>query len=123
MRSRCAYSLLPCPSLVIADAAAKVGHPGHEAHLRNRRCGRARLRKHIADLGELTFRLLGGAVQFLSELLAGRVLEGSCVCASGDRNRPGEVLPVPGSAKEYIEIAIPKSALSLVEHPERHVSI
>src|SRR6516164_8713609 len=105
--------------LVIADAAAQVGHPGHEAHFRYRRCGCARLRKHVADLGELTFRLLRCRVQFLTELLAGRVLERSCVCASGDKNRTSEVLAVPGSATEYIEVTVPEPTLSLVEHPER----
>src|SRR5215831_17430819 len=90
--------------LVIADAATEVAHPGHEAHFRNRRCGCAGLRKHIADLGDLTFRLLRRGVELLTKLLAGRVLEGSRVHTGGDRNRTGEALPVAGPATEYVEV-------------------
>src|ERR1700688_4952224 len=62
--------------LVIADAAAQIAHPRDEAHLRNRRRGRARLWKHIiADLSDLTFRLLRGSVKFQAERLAVGVLE------------------------------------------------
>ena len=44
--------------LVIADAAADIADLGYEAHLRNRRLVGTWPRKHIADLGNLTFRLL-----------------------------------------------------------------
>ena len=49
--------------LVIADAAAQIAHPRHETHLRNRRRGRARLWKHVADFRDFTFWLLPGGVQ------------------------------------------------------------
>jgi hypothetical protein len=57
--------------LVIPNAASKIAHPrDDEAHLRNRRRGRGRLWKHIiADLGNLTFRLLRGGVEFQAKCL------------------------------------------------------
>jgi hypothetical protein len=67
--------------LVIADAAAQFARSGDEAHLRNRRRGRARLREHVADLRDLTFRLLPSGIKFLTIHLAGGVLERSYVRA------------------------------------------
>ena len=71
--------------LVIADAAAQIAHR-HETHLRNRRRGRARLRKHVADFCDFTFRLLPGGVQFQPKRLASGILEGSLVSANWRNN-------------------------------------
>jgi len=64
--------------LVISDAAAKIADPGYKANLRNRRLvsSRPRKHKHIADLGDFTFRLLVRGVEFLPKRLASGVLEG-----------------------------------------------
>ena len=62
--------------LVISDAAAQIADPGREAHLRNRRLVSAWPRKHVADLGYFTFRLLVPGVEFRAKRFAGRVLEG-----------------------------------------------
>ncbi len=108
---------------VIADVADEVADLGNEAHLRNRGRGCAWLWKHVADLGDLPFGFQHGGVQLLPKLLAGWVLEGSIVRAGEDSYWTGDALPVPGSAAEYIEVAVSKSALSLVEHPESHVPV
>jgi hypothetical protein len=50
--------------LVVADAAAQIADPGHQAHLRDWRLISAWPRKHVADLGYLTFRLLVPHVEF-----------------------------------------------------------
>src|SRR6516225_11528543 len=60
--------------LVIADATAQIANPGNEAHLRNRCRVGARFGEHVADLGELTFRLLCGSKLFQPKRLAGGVL-------------------------------------------------
>jgi hypothetical protein len=60
--------------LVIADAATQIADPGCEAHLRNRRLVSAWPRKHVADLGYFTFRLLVRGVEFHAKRLAGGVL-------------------------------------------------
>ena len=60
--------------LVIADAAAQITYPGCEAHLRNRRLVSAWPWKHVADLGDFTFRLLVPGVEFHAKRLAGGVL-------------------------------------------------
>jgi len=56
--------------LVVADAANEIAHPGDEAHLREYGRGRARLWSHVADLGDLTFRLLSGSVKLLAHRCA-----------------------------------------------------
>ena len=111
--------------LVIADAAAQVAYPGNEAYLGNQWCGRARLWKHVAAcLGDLTFRPLCRGIDFLTNLLTrGRVLEGSLVGAYGDRNWTGNLLSIPDSEAERIQIAVPKPSLPLVEHSQRQVSV
>ena len=68
-----------CGSRVIADAATKVVNSRHDAHLFNWCLVRARPRKQIGDLGELTFRLLGCGVEFLTKRLAGGILESPLV--------------------------------------------
>src|SRR6516165_6854463 len=71
------------PLLVIADAAAEVvAGPGYQAHLRNGRLVGARPWKHIADLGDLTFRLLHRRVDFSAKHLACCVLSDPCVRAN-----------------------------------------
>src|SRR5580704_15892768 len=60
--------------LVIADAAAQIANPSHEAYLRNRFCVGTRLWKHVAHLSDLTFRLLHSGVLFQPKRLAGGVL-------------------------------------------------
>src|ERR1700730_779525 len=111
--------------LVIADAAAQVAYPGNEAYLGNQWCGRARLWKHVAAwLGDLTFRLLCRGIDFLTNLLTcRRVLEDSLVGAYGDRNWTGNLLSIPDSEAERIQIAVPKPALPLVEHSQCQVSV
>ena len=58
-------------SWIITDTAAKVVNPRHDAHLFNWCLVRARPRKQIGDLGELTFWLLCCGVEFLTKRLAG----------------------------------------------------
>jgi hypothetical protein len=109
--------------LIITDAAAKIFvSPGYEAYLRNGRIIGARLWQHIADLGDLTFRLLNRRVHFRAKRLAPRVLSGAHVCAKGflefgiaNRND----CAVASICTKHVEISIPKSAFSLVEHVER----
>jgi hypothetical protein len=59
---------------VIADAAAQIADPGHEAHLRRWGFVGTRPYPHVADLSDLTFRLLIRVVEFLAKRLAGDVL-------------------------------------------------
>src|ERR1700686_3631885 len=101
---------------IIADAAAQFPRSGDEAHLRNSRRGRAWLREHVADLGDLTFGLLPCGVEFQAKLLAGGVLERPHIHAGRNGNRACDGLPIRDSVAEWIEVAIPESALSLVEH-------
>src|SRR5580700_10448220 len=115
-------SVLECESdlLVIANTAGQIAHPRDETHLRNRRRSRARLRKHIiTDLGDLTFRLLRGGVEFQAKRLAVGVLQRSQIRANRDSSWRGDALPVADSEAEWIEIAIPEAAFSLVEHSQR----
>jgi hypothetical protein len=57
--------------LVMADATAQIARSRHKTHLWNRRRGRARLWKHVADFRDFTFWLLPGGVQFQAKRLAG----------------------------------------------------
>jgi hypothetical protein len=50
--------------LIIADATINIAHPGYEAYLRYWRCVGTRPYKHVADLGDLTFRLLPSSKEF-----------------------------------------------------------
>lgn len=52
--------------LIVADAAYQIAHLGSETHLRDRRLVGTRLRKHVANLGDLTIRLRCCGVQFLA---------------------------------------------------------
>jgi hypothetical protein len=68
--------------LVVADAAADIiVGPGYEADLRNELIIGTRFWAHIADLSDLTFRLLNRRVDFHTKRLARRVLSGTYVCA------------------------------------------
>ena len=60
--------------LVIADAAAQIADPCREAHLLCWRFVRTRPYKHVANLSDLTFRLLIRVVEFLAKRLAVVVL-------------------------------------------------
>jgi hypothetical protein len=60
--------------LVIADAATQITDSGCEAHLRHRRLVGTRPYKHVANLSDLTFRLLIRVVEFLAKRLAVDVL-------------------------------------------------
>jgi hypothetical protein len=51
-------------SLVVADPIDQIAHLRDEAHLLNRRCGRAGLWKHVADFGDFTLWLLPRGVEF-----------------------------------------------------------
>src|SRR5262249_875237 len=46
---------------VVADTTTKIARLGNESHLRNRRFVGARPGKHVADLGDLGFRVLRGS--------------------------------------------------------------
>src|SRR3984893_13277406 len=106
---------------VITDTAAQIADPGYETHLRKRRRGGARLRKHVAlQLSDLTFRLLRRSVDCLTIRIAGGVLKGSNVRASWNSLRTGEGLPVRDSETEWIQIGVQEPALTLEEHRYRH---
>src|SRR5277367_4828863 len=67
---------------IIADAAAEIiAGPRYEAYLHNGRIVGARLWHHVADLGDLTFRLLHCRVDFHAKRPARRVLSGAYVHA------------------------------------------
>src|SRR5258706_15922052 len=68
--------------LVIADATINIAEPGYEAHLRHRLCVGTRPYKHVADLSDLTFRLLARGIEFQAKRLAGGVLKGPSVLAN-----------------------------------------
>jgi hypothetical protein len=59
----------------MADATINIAYPGYEAYLRHWLCVGTRPYKHVADLGDLTFRLLPRSKEFQAKLLAGGVLE------------------------------------------------
>ena len=68
--------------LIIADATAEISvGPGYEAYLRNERIIGAGLWAHIADLGDLTVRLLNRRIDFHAKRSARRVLSGAYVHA------------------------------------------
>src|SRR5258708_6962520 len=54
--------------LVIADATINIACPGYEAYLRHWLCVGTRPYKHVADLGDLTFRLLPRSQQLQAQL-------------------------------------------------------
>jgi hypothetical protein len=62
--------------LVIADATSQIADLGCETHLRRLGFVRTRSYKHVANLSDLTFRLLIGVIQFLTKRLAIGVLLG-----------------------------------------------
>src|SRR6202034_4288787 len=109
--------------LIIADATAEMSvRPGYEAYLRNERIIGAGLWAHIADLGDLTVRLLNRRIDFHAKRSARRVLSGAYVHAKrllevgiascNDR-------AIAGANTKHVEVSIPESAFSLVEHIER----
>ncbi len=68
---------------VIAGSASQLADSCNEAHLRNRRRGRARLGKHVvADFRDLTFWLLRSGVEFQAIPLTGWDLERSHIRSS-----------------------------------------
>src|SRR5271170_7967247 len=103
----------------MADTTAQIAHLGNEARLRKQRLLRARLWKHVLDLGDLTFRVLRCGVKLLAKHLSSGVLECSDVRARENSKRSGDVNPVRDSEAEWIEVAVPEAALSLVEHRQR----
>ena len=80
--------------LVVSDAAAQFADLGYEAHLRYRLCVSTWPYKHVADFGDLTFRLLRRSIEFLTIYIAGCILQGSNVRASRNGRRTCEGLPV-----------------------------
>ena len=62
--------------LVIADATSQIADLGCETHLRRWGFVRTRPYKHVANLSDLTFRLLIGVIKFLTKRLAIGVLLG-----------------------------------------------
>ena len=56
---------------VIADATAQIANPGYEAHLRHRLWVGTRPWKHVADLSDLTFRLLRRGIEFQADRRGG----------------------------------------------------
>src|SRR4051795_1508970 len=105
--------------LVVSDAAAQFAHPGYKAYLWYRLCFAAWPLKHVANFGDLTFRLLGRSIEFQTIYVAGWILKGSNVRACWNRRRTCEGLPVRVSETERIKVAVPKPALSLDEHRQR----
>src|SRR3984957_7426577 len=109
--------------LVIADAAAKIiVGPGNEAYLPNEPIIGARRWAHIADLANLTFRLLHRGVNLLAKRLVRRILTGAYVRAKrllevGIANCNERA--VASVCAKHIEVPISESAFSLVEHVER----
>jgi hypothetical protein len=99
--------------LVIADAAAQIASPSHEAYLRHRFCVGTRLRKHVADLSDLTFRLLHGGVLFQPKRLARGVLIVSSILAKQLLSiRVGERmdLAVADIEAKWIQVAVQESS-------------
>jgi hypothetical protein len=114
---RLPFSPLDAPSsgfgnglLVVSDAAAQIiAGPGYEAHLLNRRLVSAWPRKHVADLGDFTFRLLVPGVELGAKRFAGRVLEGPRVYSDvllGIGVAQRDDLAVTDSTAKYIEVAV-----------------
>src|SRR5580698_716234 len=112
---------------IIADAAAEISvSPGYERYLRNKPIGGARLRRHIGDLSDLTFRFLDRSVEFRAKGLPRRILSGAHVRAKrlfevGVADRHDRT--VCGICAKDVEISIPESAFSRVEHVERFALI
>src|SRR5271155_5952962 len=105
---------MPSPDclLVEADTAAKIANFGNETGLQNRRLVGARPWKHVADLGDLTFRLLRRGVEFRAKQIAGRIFISPHIrpqqllrVVVGERNR----LAVTDVEAKWIEVAIEKS--------------
>src|SRR5882757_2788358 len=88
--------------LVVSDAAAQFADPGYEAHLRYRLCVGAWPWKHVADFGDLTFRLLRRSIEFLTIYIAGWILQGSNIRASWNGRRTREGLSIHVSETERI---------------------
>src|ERR1700731_39435 len=108
---------------VIADAAAQIADPCCEAHLRHRRFVGTRPYKHVADLSDLTFRLLICGVEFQAKRLASGVLKGPNVHANQlpcIRIAKGNGLAVIDVGAKWIEVAIEESAaFTLVNQVQR----
>src|SRR5437588_2891980 len=108
--------------LVRTDAAPQIAGLGYDAHLRNRRLVGAWPRKHVADLADLSFRLLRRGVEFRAIHVAGGVLEGPdigpqkllCIVAGN-----GKDLAVADVEAEWIDVAIEESGFTLVDQVER----
>ena len=109
--------------VVIADAAAQIADPCCEAHLRHRRFVGTRPYKHVADLSDLTFRLLIRGVEFQAKCLAGGVLKGPNVHANQlpcIRIAKSNALAVADVGAKWIEVAIEESAaFTLVDQVQR----
>src|SRR5580692_7175711 len=109
--------------LIIADAAAEIiVGPGYEAYLPNERIIGVWRWAHIADLANLTFRLLHRGVNFLAKRLARRILAGAHVHAKrllevGIANCNERA--VASICAKHIEVPISESPFSLVEHVKR----
>jgi hypothetical protein len=102
--------------LVITDAASYVASPGYEGHLRNRFWVGTRLCKHVADLSELSFRLLRRGVLFLAKFLASRVLKVSGIRAKELLSiRVGERidLTVADIEAKWIQVVVQESTFSV----------
>src|SRR5580692_5665811 len=109
--------------LIIADAAAEIiVGLGYEAYLPNERIIGVGRWAHIADLANLTFRLLHRGVNFLAKRLARRILAGAYVHAKrllevGIANCNERA--VASICAKHIEVPVSESPFSLVEHVKR----
>src|SRR5215475_4238542 len=101
--------------LVEPHAAKDVAHPRDEADLLYGLCF-AGPREHIADLGYRAFSLLPGVVDFLTEGLAGLVLERPCIRANEGLCLSRKDLAVADVSAEGVEVAIQEPAFTLDEH-------
>src|SRR5215831_18599613 len=100
--------------LVVANAAVNVAHSRDVAHLSNR-CRVVWPGKHIADLGDYTFRLLARLVDFLTKCIA--VLQASDVFAQvllPVRIGNGKKHSITDVNTERIQIAVQEPAFSFV---------
>src|SRR4051794_10070420 len=107
---------------VVADTATKITRRGNEGHLGNGGLVGARCGKHVANLGNLTFRFLRCCVEFWAEHFTGRVLEVPDIGPQQLLYGSNE-LAVADVEAEWIEVTVLKATLSLVERRQRGVLV
>ena len=104
--------------LVIADATSQIADLGCETHLRRWSFVRTRPYKHIANLCDLTFRLLISVIKLLTKRLAIGVLLGPGVHSNqllGIGVADGNNFAITDIGTKQIKIAVQETTFTLVD--------